>query len=66
MHPLAAFSSSRSTESRWSGVPLEPVENDDYAAFSVGFVGGGGGLEVSRVAAGHANSLVFEVFCENG
>lgn len=45
---------------------LEPVENDDYAAFSVGFDEGGGGLEVSRVAAGHANSLIFEVFCENG
>jgi predicted dehydrogenase len=45
----------------------EPVENDDYAAFSVGFTGGvAGGLEVSRVAAGHANSLMFEVFCENG
>jgi predicted dehydrogenase len=45
---------------------LESVENDDYAAFSVEFPGGGGGLEVSRVAAGHANSLMFEVFCENG
>jgi predicted dehydrogenase len=45
---------------------MEPVENDDYAAFSVEFPGGGGGLEVSRVAAGHANSLMFEVFCENG
>jgi predicted dehydrogenase len=45
---------------------LEPVENDDYAAFSVGFGEAGGGLEVSRVAAGHANSLIFEVFCENG
>jgi len=45
---------------------MEPVENDDYAAFSVGFPGGGGGLEVSRVAAGHANSLMFEVFCEHG
>src|SRR3954467_9423392 len=44
----------------------EPVENDDYAAFSVAFAPGGGGLEVSRVAAGHANSLMFEVFCENG
>jgi predicted dehydrogenase len=44
----------------------EPVENDDYAAFSVSFPSGGGGLEVSRVAAGHANSLMFEVFCENG
>ena len=45
----------------------EPVANDDYAAFSVGFTGGAGGaLEASRVAAGHANSLTFEVFCENG
>jgi predicted dehydrogenase len=44
----------------------EPVENDDYAAFSVDFPSGGGGLEVSRVAAGHANSLMLEVFCENG
>ncbi len=45
----------------------EPVENDDYAAFSVAFAGGSAGaLEVSRVAAGHANSLIFEVFCENG
>jgi predicted dehydrogenase len=44
----------------------EPVENDDYAAFSVAFATGGGGLEVSRVAAGHPNSLMFEVFCENG
>jgi predicted dehydrogenase len=44
----------------------EPVENDDYAAFSVELPSGGGGLEVSRVAAGHANSLMFEVFCENG
>ncbi len=46
---------------------FEPVENDDYAAFSVGFAdGSAGALEVSRVAAGHANSLIFEVFCENG
>jgi predicted dehydrogenase len=45
---------------------LEPVENDDYAAFSVAFPGASGSLEVSRVAAGHANSLTFEVFCENG
>jgi predicted dehydrogenase len=45
---------------------MEPVENDDYAAFSVDFAEGGGALEVSRVAAGHANSLMFEVFCEKG
>ena len=44
----------------------EPVENDDYAAYSAEFANGVGGLEVSRVAAGHANSLIFEVFCENG
>jgi predicted dehydrogenase len=45
---------------------FEAVENDDYAAFSAEFENGVGGLEVSRVAAGHANSLIFEVFCENG
>lgn len=45
----------------------EPVENDDYAGFSATFASGtAGGLEVSRVAAGHANSLIVEVFCENG
>jgi predicted dehydrogenase len=42
------------------------VENDDYAAFSVQFAEGVGVLEASRVAAGHANSLIFEVFCANG
>ncbi|PPG27962.1 dehydrogenase [Pseudoclavibacter sp. RFBG4] len=45
---------------------LEPVENDDYAAFSLKFAQGAGAIEVSRVARGHANSLIFEVFCENG
>ena len=30
------------------------------------FANGAGSLEVSRVAAGHANRLIFEVFCENG
>ncbi|WP_336714139.1 Gfo/Idh/MocA family protein [Arthrobacter sp. USHLN218] len=45
---------------------FEVVENDDYAAFSAEFEHGSGGFEVSRVAAGHANSLTFEVFCENG
>lgn len=45
---------------------FETVENDDYAAFSAEFAQGSGGFEVSRVAAGHANSLIFEVFCENG
>ena len=45
---------------------FEPVTNDDYAAFSATFENGAGAIEVSRVAAGHANSLTFEVFCENG
>lgn len=44
----------------------EDVTNDDYASFSATFEHGVGALEVSRVAAGHANSLIFEVFCENG
>lgn len=44
----------------------ESVENDDYATFSAAFEQGVGSLEVSRVAAGHANTLRFEVFCENG
>jgi len=45
---------------------FEAVTNDDYAAFSATFENGAGAIEVSRVAAGHANSLIFEVFCENG
>ncbi|MFJ2620357.1 Gfo/Idh/MocA family protein [Glutamicibacter sp. NPDC087344] len=44
----------------------EPVENDDYAAFNVQFAQASGSLEVSRVAAGHPNTLTFEVFCEKG
>jgi len=44
----------------------EPVENDDYAAYSAEFASGSGSLEVSRVAAGHPNTLTFEVFCEKG
>lgn len=45
---------------------FEAVENDDYAAFNAEFANGAGSFEVSRVAAGHANSLQFEVFCEKG
>ncbi|MDQ4491959.1 Gfo/Idh/MocA family oxidoreductase [Sinomonas sp. ASV486] len=45
---------------------LEPVENDDVASFSAEFASCIGSLSVSRVASGHANSLMFEVFCENG
>ncbi|GAA4678329.1 Gfo/Idh/MocA family protein [Frondihabitans cladoniiphilus] len=44
----------------------DAVTNDDYATFSAAFEHGVGDLAVSRVAAGHANSLIFEVFCENG
>ncbi len=45
---------------------MVPVENDDYAAFSAKFEHGVGALEVSRVAAGHPTSLLFEVFGSNG
>lgn len=45
---------------------LDTVTNDDYATFSADFAQGVGTFEVSRVAAGHANTLEFEVFCENG
>lgn len=45
---------------------VEPVTNDDYATFSVDFGHSAGSLEASRVAAGHPNSLIFEVFCEGG
>jgi predicted dehydrogenase len=45
----------------------EAVENDDVAAFSGEFAGGGTAtLQVSRVAAGHPNSLSFEIFGEKG
>ncbi|CAM3795501.1 Gfo/Idh/MocA family protein [Tsukamurella ocularis] len=45
----------------------EVVENDDTAGFFVDFAAGGmGALQVSRVAAGHPNTLKFEVFCERG
>ncbi|MCF2571706.1 Gfo/Idh/MocA family protein [Brevibacterium sp. UCMA 11754] len=44
----------------------EPVGNDDYAGFGVEFPTGSGLLQVSRIAAGHPNSLGIEVFCANG
>ena len=45
----------------------EPVENDDWASFSVRFANGAtGDLSVSRIAYGHPNTLKFEVFCERG
>ncbi|MGO1571242.1 MAG: Gfo/Idh/MocA family protein [Canibacter sp.] len=45
---------------------MDTVENDDYAAFSARFANAVGALEVSRVAAGHPNSLIFEVFGSKG
>ena len=46
---------------------LEAVENDDVAAFSAEFANAATGtLQVSRVAAGHPNTLVFEVYGEKG
>lgn len=48
-------------------IEREPVENDDYAAFSVQFANGTAGtFEASRVALGHPNGLSFEVYGEKG
>ena len=44
----------------------EPVENDDYASFSAEFAEGIGVVQVSRVAAGHPNGLLLEVFGDRG
>ena len=44
----------------------EPVENDDYAAFTARFEHGVGVVQVSRVAAGHPNGLVLEVYGDRG
>ncbi|HEY5785398.1 MAG TPA: Gfo/Idh/MocA family oxidoreductase [Microlunatus sp.] len=44
----------------------EPVENDDYAAFSASFARAAGVIQVSRVAAGHPNGLELEVFGDRG
>ena len=48
------------------GDEREPVENDDYASFSAKFAAGIGVVEVSRVAAGHPNGLVIEVYGDRG
>ncbi len=46
---------------------LEPVENDDWASYSLGFAGGAtADLNVSRIACGHPNTLKVELFCEHG
>ncbi|MFV0253319.1 MAG: Gfo/Idh/MocA family protein [Beutenbergiaceae bacterium] len=43
------------------------VTNDDVAAYSALFANGASGtLQVSRVAAGHPNTLAFEVFGDRG
>jgi predicted dehydrogenase len=44
----------------------DTVENDDYSAMVANFGDISGSLETSRVAAGHPNSLIFEVFGEKG
>jgi len=53
------------------GVPLsderDPVENEDVCTFTTTYGGGAvGTFSLSRVAYGHANSLRFDLFCENG
>ncbi len=49
------------------GEDREPVENDDWASFSLSFASGAtGDLSVSRIAFGHPNTLRFEAFCEEG
>jgi len=45
---------------------MVPVENDDYAGFTVRFARGAGALEVSRVALSHPATLAFEVFGTKG
>lgn len=45
---------------------FSPVTNDDYATFNAAFEHGVGTFEVSRVAAGHPNSLSVEVFGSQG
>lgn len=44
----------------------DTVENDDYASFSARLGSGIGVVEVSRVAAGHPNGLVLEVYGDAG
>jgi predicted dehydrogenase len=49
------------------GEDLEPVENDDWASFSLSFANGAtGDLSVSRIAFGHPNTMKIEAFCEDG
>lgn len=49
------------------GDEMDTVENDDVASFAADFKNGAtASLEVSRVAAGHSNTLALEVNCANG
>ncbi|HEU4349408.1 MAG TPA: Gfo/Idh/MocA family oxidoreductase [Actinoplanes sp.] len=44
-----------------------PVENEDVCTFITSYAGGAvGTFSLSRIAYGHANSLRFDLFCENG
>lgn len=45
---------------------MEAVENDDYAGFMADFGGIAGAIQVSRVSAGHPNSLEFEIYGDKG
>lgn len=45
---------------------FEAVENDDFSAFTVNLADAAGSVEISRVAAGHPNTLAFEIYCEKG
>ncbi|WIB59494.1 Gfo/Idh/MocA family oxidoreductase [Curtobacterium sp. MCLR17_007] len=65
--PVAAGHVLRGQQAQVTG-ETATVENDDYATFGARFGDGSavGSLEVSRVASGHPNGLVVEVFCEHG
>jgi predicted dehydrogenase len=63
--PVAAGFALRGQAVATTGETAE-VGNDDYATFSARFEHGVGSVEVSRIASGHPNGLVIEVFCENG
>lgn len=46
---------------------VEPVENEDVATFTAEFASGASGtFSVSRIAAGHANSLSFDLYGTQG
>ncbi|MEK6311376.1 MAG: Gfo/Idh/MocA family oxidoreductase [Curtobacterium sp.] len=65
--PVAAGFALRGQAVQLTGEEAD-VENDDYATFGARLGDGAavGSFEVSRVAAGHPNGLVVEVFCEQG